>query len=71
VYREDAARWVRGGIEAGEIDPIINPEQFSVQFNAFIFGIIYQWLVNADALDLPAIFNDYEANIKRLLSKKE
>ena len=50
---------------------MINPEQFSVQFNAFIFGIIYQWLVNAEALDLPAIFNDYESNIKRLLSKKE
>jgi AcrR family transcriptional regulator len=71
IYREDAARWVQRGIEQGEIDPVINAEQFSVQFNGFIFGIIYQWLVNAEALDLPAIFDDYESTIKRLLSKKD
>lgn len=71
IYREDAARWVQLGIEEGEIDPVINAEQFSVQFNGFIFGIIYQWLVNAEALDLPAIFDDYESTIKRLLSKKD
>ncbi|HEY7776757.1 MAG TPA: TetR family transcriptional regulator [Kineobactrum sp.] len=71
IYREDAARWVQRGIEQGEIDPVINAEQFSVQFNGFIFGIIYQWLVNAEALDLPAIFDDYESTIRRLLSKKD
>ncbi len=70
IYREDAARWVRLGIEDGEIDPAINPEQFSVQFNAFIFGLIYQWLVNAEALDLHAVFSDYEITIKRLLSNQ-
>ncbi len=71
VYREDAARWVRRGIEAGEIAPTINPEQFSIQFNAFVFGIIYQWLVNAEALDLEAIFDDYELTVQRLLRVKE
>jgi len=70
IYREDAARWVRQGIADGEINPAINPEQFSVQFNAFIFGIIYQWLVNAEALDLHAVFSDYETTMKRLLSNK-
>lgn len=71
IYREDAARWVTLGIEAGEIDPKINPEQFSVQFNSFIFGIIYQWLVNAEALDLMAVFEDYENVIRLQLQKRD
>jgi AcrR family transcriptional regulator len=70
VYRKDATRWIEDGIASGEIDPKINPTQFAVQYCAFIFGLVYQWLVNAKALDLDAIFDDYEANITKLLSKK-
>ena len=71
VYRKDATRWIEQGIKAGHIDPTINPSQFSVQFCAFIFGVVYQWLVNADALDLDAVFDEYEVNITKLLSTKE
>jgi AcrR family transcriptional regulator len=69
VYRKDAAKWIRKGIEDGEIDPGINPEQFAVQYCAFIFGTVYQWLVKAEALDLDALFRDYEKNTIKLLSK--
>jgi len=71
VYRKDATRWIREGIAGGEIDPGINAEQFAVQYCAFIFGTVYQWLVTAEALDLDALFADYESNITRLLSKRE
>lgn len=71
VYRKDATNWVRQGISRGEIDPQINAEQFAVQYCAFIFGLVYQWLVNSGALDLDAIFDDYELNTKKLLEKKE
>ncbi len=71
VYRKDAQRYVEQGIEAGEIDPDIDAEQFAVQFCAFIFGIVYQWLVDADALDLKAVFDEYEKNTFKLLQKKE
>ena len=70
VYREDAARWVTRGIEAGEIDPAVNAEQFSVQYCAFIFGTVYQWLVSAQELNLDALFEDYEANVERLLNRR-
>lgn len=70
IYRDDAARWVRLGIEAGEIDPEVNPELFGVKFNSFIFGTIYQWLVNPGALDLMAVFDDYEATIRRILTRR-
>jgi AcrR family transcriptional regulator len=71
VYRKDATRWVRLGIASGEVDPGISPEQFAVQYCAFIFGTVYQWLVKAEALDLDALFDDYEANLIKLLSKQE
>ena len=70
VYRKDAKRWIEGGIASGEIDPDINPDQFAVQYCAYIFGLVYQWLVNAEALDLDAVFDDYEANITKLLTNK-
>jgi AcrR family transcriptional regulator len=69
IYREDATRWIERGIENGEINPAVNAEQFAVQYCAFIFGTVYQWLVNAEALDLDALFRDYEANVEKLLSK--
>ncbi len=71
VYREDAARWVTHAIETGEIDPDVDAEQFAVQYCAFIFGTVYQWLVDANALDLDALFVDYEANVERILSKRK
>tara|TARA_B100000795_G_scaffold264890_1_gene245985 strand:+ start:1952 stop:2590 length:639 start_codon:yes stop_codon:yes gene_type:complete len=71
VYRDDAQRWVEEGIAAGEIDPVIDSKQYAVQYCAFIFGLVYQWLVSADALDLDAIFDEYEANTIKLLSKEK
>lgn len=60
---------LRQGIAGGEIDPRINPEQFAVQYCSFIFGTVYQWLVKAEALDLDALFDDYDTNTIKLLSK--
>jgi AcrR family transcriptional regulator len=71
VYRKDATQWVTEGIASGEIDPAVNAEQFAVQYCAFIFGVVYQWLVNAQAIDLDGLFDDYEENVKKLLSRKE
>lgn len=71
IYREEATHWVSAGIASGEIDPRINAEQFAVQYCAFIFGVVYQWLVDAEALDLDAIFDDYEANVERLLIRRD
>jgi len=71
VYREDATQWIKEGIASGKVKKTINAEQFAVQYCAFIFGLVYQWLVNADAIDLDELFNDYEENIRELLSVKE
>ncbi len=68
VYRKDAMLWIEQGIESGEIRPGVDAAQFAVQYCAFIFGIIYQWLVNAEALDLDVLFDEYAANVIFLLS---
>jgi len=70
AYRKDATRWIREGIENGDIDPTINPEQYAVQFCSFIFGTVYQWLVDDTALDLDDVFSHYEQAILKLLSNR-
>ena len=71
VYRKDATAWVEQGIASGDIDPDTDAQQFAVQYCAFIFGLVYQWLVKADALELDALFDDYEANIKKILGRRK
>ena len=67
-YRKDATGWIASGIKKGEIDPKIDAEQFAVQYCSFIFGIVYQWLVDAEALDLDAVFAHYEKSARKVLS---
>lgn len=71
VYRKDARRWIEQGIDNGEINPAIDPAQFSVQYCAFIFGVVYQWLVNADALDLDQVFDHYIRYTTAMLSNSD
>jgi AcrR family transcriptional regulator len=71
VYRQDARRWIEQGIETGEVRGDVDPAQFAVQYCAFIFGIVYQWLVNAQALDLDAVFESYTDNILALLGNPD
>jgi AcrR family transcriptional regulator len=68
VYRHDAKRWIEEGIAAGEIKADTDPVQFAAQYCAFSFGIVYQWLVNAEALELDAVFNNYIENTMVLLT---
>ena len=71
VYRNDAQRWLEQGIERGKINATIEPKQFALQYCAFIFGIVYQWLVNPAALDLDEAFSGYIATATTLLKKPD
>ena len=71
VYRKDAQRWIEQGIKAGEVKPGIDAQQFAVQYCAFIFGIVYQWLVSASALDLDAVFDSYKEHTITLLKNPD
>lgn len=70
AYRRDAERWVKQGIESGTIRTSIDPACFAAEFAAFIFGVVYQWLVNPGAINIHAIFRDYRRRTLEILSAK-
>ena len=47
--RRDVLAWIRGGIDAGEIDPAVDAEALADHFCGAIVGIVYQWLVQPEA----------------------
>lgn len=62
AYRRDTARWITQGIADGEIDPAVDPESFAVEFSAFIFGLVYQWLASPPTINLHTVFQHYRTN---------
>jgi AcrR family transcriptional regulator len=67
AYRRDTERWIRQGIVDGTVRPTIDPACFAVEFNSFIFGVVYQWLANESAINLHSVFQHYRRNtIERL-----
>lgn len=70
AYRRDVERWVSQGIEEGTIRPSIDPTSYAVEFAALIFGLIYQWLVNADAINIHAVFQHYRRSTLETLAER-
>ena len=63
AYRRDAERWFREGIQDGTISPSIDPQSFAVGFASLIFGLIYQWLIDPDNIDVHAVFTHHHRNV--------
>jgi len=70
AYRRDAERWVRDGIREGNIRDTIDPHCFAVEFASLIFGLIYQWLVDPESIDVHAVFQHYRRNALDTLAIK-
>ncbi len=68
AYRRDAERWVREGIQEGTIRNTVDAKTFAVEFSSLIFGLIYQWLIDADSIDVPAVFKRYQRNVVEQLA---
>jgi AcrR family transcriptional regulator len=70
AYRRDAEKWVREGIREGTIRDTIDPQCFAIEFASLIFGLIYQWLVDPDKIDVHAVFQHYRRNAIETLAVK-
>lgn len=70
AYRRDTARWVKKAIEDGEVHPWVDPDSFSVEFNALIFGLVYQWLVNPSAINIHTVLKHYRENTMQRIKIK-
>ncbi len=62
-YRQDVVKWASRGMAEGTIRSDISPRAISVQFCSFIFGTIYQWLVNPSAIDIRDSFETFQVNL--------
>jgi AcrR family transcriptional regulator len=49
--RRDLLAWIGAGVSAGEIDPGVDAEALADHFCGAIVGIVYQWLVQPDAIE--------------------
>ena len=68
--RADVARWIREGVEAGALRNDLQPEREAAQFLAGMFGLIYQWLVEPEAVDLDAAHKDFKQTLTLRLTKE-
>lgn len=69
AYRRDTELWICQGIEQGTIRPSIDPVCFAVEFAALIFGLIYQWLVQPEAINVHTVFQHYRRSSLETLSQ--
>lgn len=70
AYRSDVERWVRQGIEQGGIRPSIDPTCYAVEFASLVFGLIYQWLVQPEAINVHVVFQHYRRSTLEILAAK-
>jgi len=50
---------IRGGITSGEFRPDVDPEAHAFRLVAIMDGLQQQWLLDADAVDMAAVFGAY------------
>lgn len=70
IYRRDVSRWIQEGQEAGDIGRHIDADEFSASYCSHMFGLIYQWVVAPQDLDLDAVINHFEANTIAVLTSQ-
>ncbi|GIX29774.1 MAG: TetR family transcriptional regulator [Porticoccaceae bacterium] len=68
IYHNDLAEWVRQGIEAGDIAPDLDPDEFAAWYNAFIFGTVFQWLVAPEQVDVRRLCGFFRRQVERALA---
>ncbi|MEX2525813.1 MAG: TetR/AcrR family transcriptional regulator [Gammaproteobacteria bacterium] len=49
--QKDVAEWIKQGMAAGLIDASVEADVIAEQFCSAVVGIVYQWLLNPEAMD--------------------
>lgn len=65
--RDDIRRLIEAASAAGEIAATVDASKFAVQFCATFFGLCYQWLVNAEAVDISSQIADFKQQVLLVL----
>jgi AcrR family transcriptional regulator len=65
AYRHDFAAWLRQGMEDGTVRTDIDVENVAVHYLTFVSGLIYQWLVDPEGVDLASNFAWFRGVMER------
>ncbi|MCC5884950.1 MAG: TetR/AcrR family transcriptional regulator [Gammaproteobacteria bacterium] len=68
AYRRDVKLWLKQGVEEGSVVASVDADNFATFYCSFVFGTIYQWLVNPDAIDLPGFFEYVRGMVRKQLA---
>lgn len=69
--QKDVAEWIEQGIEQGLIDSSVDADVIAEQFCSAVVGIVYQWLVNPEAVyEIEKLHAGQKQLMKQLLPPK-
>lgn len=67
-FRADIRNMLQSGIDAGAVRADVNVEAQAVLVLSTLRGIAFQWLLEADAFDVDAAYDELKRNLQRTLS---
>jgi AcrR family transcriptional regulator len=69
AYNTDVSRWIAEAKLDGAVRTEISPDRFAVLWSSFVFGLIYQWLVNPEATKVRRSLDDFREMSLTYLTK--
>jgi len=69
-YRKTVETWIADALADGTVNPKTSPEGIAMQHCSFFFGLIYQWLVSPDSIDVTRTLKDFREAMLNVMSVK-
>jgi AcrR family transcriptional regulator len=66
--RRTVQRWIEAGIASGDVDPEVDAVASAALFIGAFRGIMFQWLLDPERVDLDRIFAEQKRSIRRALA---
>ena len=69
VYNTDVSRWIGEAQLDNLVKPHVSPDRAAVLWSSFVFGLIYQWLVNPEKINTRQALEDFRATFISYLTR--
>lgn len=66
--RKRMADWIAAGIEAGSVGADVDAEQQAIVFYGAVRGIVYQWMLDPETIDLERAYEELARSVERALA---
>lgn len=71
AQRRQVALWIEQGIAAGRIRADVDPEAQAVVFFGALRGIVYQWMLDPESIDLERAYDALDSTLRSGLAPRE